>query len=379
MSTIKGYWYPKHSSAQEDAELRIIAGLHGHEYQLVRAAESGVMVGALGDLNFSERIGNIPRKIILSDGSVFETRENDLVDSVIATGNHRAKRVGILFRLENHWGWIITALLVTLVATFGFIKWGLPWSAHKIAYAIPVSATQSIGTGVLDLLDKIIFEDSELAAEKQDSFRAQFDMLARNLSGDAGFEFTLHFRKMGGLPNAMALPSGDIVITDNLIEIAKNQHEIDAVLLHEIGHVVHRHGLQQVVQSSFVTVLIAMVTGDLSGSSDLLVAFPTFLLQSRYMRHHENDADTYAFEQMLAQDIDPKYFALIMRRMTNAVDSNKNEEKQLEGLRSPEESGRKQKISSAADVSSYFSTHPITGERIDRALGYSVKYAQQIQ
>jgi Zn-dependent protease with chaperone function len=45
------------------------------------------------------------------------------------------------------------------------------------------------------------------------------------------------------------------VVTDGLVELARNNDEIAAVLAHEVGHVKLRHGLRHVLQNS-VTVLI---------------------------------------------------------------------------------------------------------------------------
>jgi len=366
VNSIHGYWYPKDSSARERATLLLRVNGDG-ECQLT-LGDSGhlddpdhspmLLVGYLDTLSVSDRVGNIPRQVIFTDGSMFETKENDALDLILSTSNHPASRAGWLHRLESRWKWIATALVLTLVLVFSFFKWGLPWGANKLAYAMPVAATQKIGEGVLELMDAVIFDASALSVQKQATLRKHFETLAAQLKGATGYHFALHFRQMKGLPNAMALPSGDIVITDTLITMAENQQEIDAVLLHEIGHVVHRHGLQQVIQSTFVTVLLASVTGDISGSSDVLLAFPAFLLQSQYARHHETDADTYAFKQMMALDIDPKYFASMMQRM--AAD----EEKELD-------------IETKEEASSYFSSHPVTSERIKHALEYSKQFKQK--
>ena len=54
------------------------------------------------------------------------------------------------------------------------------------------------------------------------------------------------------IPNALAFPSGDIVLTDKFVQLSKNQDEIDSVLLHEMGHVVHRHGLEMLIEKELL-------------------------------------------------------------------------------------------------------------------------------
>lgn len=367
MSKLTGYWYPKDSALREPAELLLRDKTEG-ECQLLFENIPVSAVGYLDALQVSDRVGNIPRTITLSDGSVFETNDNDGLDSILKATDHQAAGVGLLHIMETRWKWITTALVLTIILAFSFFKWGLPWGANKLAYSMPIAATQKLGDGVLELMDSIIFEPSALPKTRQEELSGHFQQLTAKLTEAKGFKFTFHFRQMMDLPNAMALPSGDIIVTDKLIEVAKNQQEIDAVVLHEIGHVVHRHGLQQVIQSTFVTVLLASVTGDISGSSDVLIAFPTFLLQSQYARHHEMDADDYAFKQMVVLKIDPKYFASIMQRMMD-------EERDEQSTEQPEVNVKGEEVpETKKGVSSYFASHPVTSERIKHALEYSAHF-----
>ena len=48
---------------------------------------------------------------------------------------------------------------------------------------------------------------------------------------------------------------GAVVITDELIALAKNDDEIMSVLFHEIGHVEHRHSLRMVISHSGLAIL----------------------------------------------------------------------------------------------------------------------------
>jgi len=368
VSRLQGYWYPKNSSARESAELGLLNGVCSLYLDGKEASE----VGALDRLIFSDRVGNISRKITLPDGSLFETTDNDAIDEVLATTSHQNAKIGILHKLETHWGWIATSLVLTVVLSFAFLKWGLPWGAKQLAYAMPVEVTEKIGIGTLGILDDIIFDETGLSEKKQKEQRDHFQEIAAQLD-TSDFTLKLHFRDMHDLPNAMALPSGDIIITDKLVEMADNQQEIDAVLLHEIGHVLHKHGLQQVVQSTFITVLVASITGGASGSNDLLVGMPTFLLQSQYSRDHETDADDFAFEQMLQIGIDPKYFATIMERMMEEVGETVETVKE-KGGKDKKDSGVSNSVDDASD---YFSSHPVTSDRIKRALEFSKKFNAQ--
>jgi len=173
-------------------------------------------------------------------------------------------------------------------------------------------------------MDKFFFEDSSLSETVQSEWRARFDDIASKVPNE-GFTLTLHFRDMLGLPNAMALPSGDIIVTDAFIDLVEDPFEFDAVMLHEIGHVVERHGLTQVIQGSALTVIVGTALGDASGLGELAIGLPVAMMQSSYSRDAESSADEYSFAQGRELGIDPKHFAAIILRLCPATLAGKRE------------------------------------------------------
>ena len=350
---IKGWLYPVDSSARSAAGL----SADGDRYTITIEGYAP-LTGSTRDLVVSQRVGNIPRKITLPDSSLFETVDNDAVDSLLAATGHDAHRAGILHILESRWQWIALALLATLLTGFAAVRWGMPWASKELAFAMPAKATEIISEQTLDLLDQAIFEESSLPEEEQQRIRQHFETALLPLqNGD--FNYQLHFRQMSDIPNAFALPAGDIVITDRLIELADSQAEIDSVLLHEIGHVVHRHGLQQVLHSSFLTIAIIMISGDVTATGNIAVALPVFLLESHYSRDNESEADHYAFERMMEAGIDPAHFGTIMEKISSTPGDDAKDK----------EPGSDEK--DEEDLLKYLSTHPTTPERILQAKRYS--------
>jgi Zn-dependent protease with chaperone function len=357
---IQGWLYPADSSARFEAVL----SADGSQFTVTLDTRA-TLAGALQELVVSARVGNIPRKITLPDRSVFETTDNDGVDALLATSGHKAHRVGVLHHLESRWHWIAIALLLTLLAGFAALRWGMPWASKEIAYAMPARATEVISDQTLAILDRSILATSELPMAEQQRIRRHFKETLLPLQDEA-FSYRLHFRKMSNIPNAFALPSGDIVITDSLVELAASQEEIDSVLLHEIGHVVYRHGLQQVLHSSFMTIAIIMISGDVTATSNIAVALPVFLLESHYSRENETEADHYAFERMIEASIDPVNFGRIMK----TIGSNPNAVKTTA-------SGKQDAEQDAATLLKYLSTHPSTPDRVRQAEQYSRQFRQR--
>lgn len=319
--------------------------------------------GQLSELDISDRTGNITRRINFPDESLFETQDNDGIDEVLAGSSHRAAKVGVLHRLESSWPWVFAALIVTAGATFSFFKWGLPAGSGAIARSLPVSVHENVAEGSMKLLDQFFFDATELPEEQQLEIQARFEKLISHIDQEE-FNFRLYFRQMSGLPNALALPSGEIVVTDALAKLVDPPEELDAVLMHEIGHVLERHGMQHVIQASTMAVIASLAIGDVSGSGELIAGLPAFLLQSNYSRKSEASADAFAFRELAKQGIDPAHFATIILKLQNSAST----------FDPDRDSESKQETDTEVNNADYLSSHPGSKLRAQRARQYSKEH-----
>ena len=357
---IKGRWHPKDSAKSFDAYLEYLEG----NYKIVIEDEMQYQ-GEFSDLEISPRLGNVDRKIILHDGSVFLTRDNDQIDVIV-------KKIPtyhtLLHMLESRMRWVVVAIVVVLFSTYAFFKWGIPWSSQKIAHALPYKTNELIAGNTLEFLDKYLFDESNLTVEKQEQIRKHFKEKIVPVSHDKKIVYKFHFRSWDDIPNALALPSGDIVLTDKFIELSANQDEIDAIVLHEMGHVVHRHSLEMVIESAFISMAVMLIVGDVNVLADVGVGLGSLLVSSSYSRGHESEADLYAFEKMLRLGIDPISFSNVMNRMTTYMEHKK-------------EAASKETENKADDQKwiDYLSTHPTTERRMEIAGKYSECYKKGLK
>ena len=156
--------------------------------------------------------------------------------------------------------------------------------------------------------------------------------------------YRLEFRH-AGTPNALALPGGIIVVTDEMVHTTANDAEFLAVVAHEMGHVHGHHAMRLVLQGSGLAVLMTALAGDAVGTTILAAALPAVLLRTRYSRQFESEADDYAFAMLKRHGQSPQAFADLMRRLS--LDA-----------REPAD---------AHSLRQYLSTHPATEDRIRRA------------
>lgn len=267
------------------------------------------------ELEFSERLGRIPRRITFPDGSVCETQDHATLDLALCVARSRGGVAGNwLHALESRWHWAVVALVLSVGLVYAGIVHGVPWLSARIAPTIPYEVRLELGEKALAAFDRSSTASSELPAVRRQALQARF----RDLAAWAGMPDTarLEFRGAGELgPNAFAFPGGIVVVTDALVELAESDDEIVAVLAHEIGHVHHHHGMRQVLQNTGISVVVIAVTGDVSW---LATTIPTTLLAARYSREFERQADAYARAYMEQAGIPGSAFVNLLRRISES-------------------------------------------------------------
>lgn len=251
---IKSRLFDKQSSSYKEAQLEF------HDTMLSIHIKDKVLSYALDQVNFSPRLGNMPRSIYLKDGKVCETQDNESIDAELKK-RKLLKHAGLIHHLESKSIYILPALLITISVVFIFLKYVLPYSAEKIAYAIPQSIASQIGTGTLKTLDKLVLKPSTLKTGQKEEIETAFTTMAKHMPDLP--PLNLQFRSAKDIgPNAFALPDGTIVMTDQLVMLSSNKQELLSVLAHEIGHIKNRHAIRMVLQDSAMLLVLTTLTGD---------------------------------------------------------------------------------------------------------------------
>ncbi len=170
--------------------------------------------------------------------------------------------------------------------------------AARGAQAPPPSAEQQLGQGGLDMLDRRGFASSELPDERRRRIAESFADLKAPHEGAPSYR--LLFRKSRIGPNAFALPSGDIVLTDELVTLMPDDGAVMGVLAHELGHLHRRHMTRRLIQGSAVAAVSALLFGDASAA---ISGLPALALDMHYSRDAEMEADDYAADMLVHNGI----------------------------------------------------------------------------
>lgn len=164
--------------------------------------------------------------------------------------------------------------------------------------------------------------------------------------------------------NALAAPGGTIIVNSGLILRVANQHELAAVLAHEIIHVKQQHLLQRLdyanaqkipmIANGLAAIALGLINPALG--STMLIAGSAGIAQSgiNYTRHHEAEADELGIELLYHAGYNPESMIAIFQRL--------QEQSRLYGT----------------DIPSLLRSHPLNRSRIAEAENRVQRLAQKI-
>jgi len=354
MTSFPGCYHDGRSSARADVTVSC-------ESDRIRVMGAGIdRVYFTRETRVSSGIGAIRRTLRFADGSQCEVSGDVPLDSLLA-----GRFTGRLQRLLQNWERSLPLALLALLLTVGIItllvRYGIPAAAKRVAFSLPAETEMALGNEALSVLDRMVFAPSRLTGERQRQVRGLFRDMSRDLPGSQSMR--LEFRssdKVGA--NAFALPSGIIVVTDGLVELAQHDEELTGVLAHETGHLLKRHALRKVLQNSGTALVIALVTGDITSVSALSAGLPTALVEAKYSRDFEIEADDAAVAYMRRRGIPVHFYADMLKRLEEDHEKKRGEGDKGEKSAKTEKAEKGDKSS----MTDFFSSHPVTRERIER-------------
>ena len=314
--------------------------------QIVFVDGSGVRRSTpLATVDISDAWQPPPRIIRFSDGAYCEVADMHALAEMLGEAPAPQSPRG------NQWEGVpraLTAVLVVfLLVLIALYHFGVPMMARVVANQVPIAATEGISGAVVKSLDGGALAPSTLSPGRQQEIVRLFQ---RTVAPSSSIPFTLLFRSSASRgANAMALPSGTIIVTDELVALAGDDRELVGVLAHEAGHVVHRHSVRLVLQNSAVALFMVWAVGDFSS---IIALAPATLLQAKYSRDFEREADAFAADLLLARGIRPATLADLLVRLEASHRDTASPSKEAEEPGAP-------------SLLDYTSSHPATSERLE--------------
>jgi Zn-dependent protease with chaperone function len=323
---------------------------------------------ALDAIHVQPRLRGAPRRVEFPDGSAAITDDHVSVDAAFGVGSAHT----LAHRLESNLSFVFAAMIGVVVAVALGYVYGVPWVAREVAERLPLNIESQLAEVGMKSLDQAIFEPTALDADTRQKIAKAFVEL--RAATDLPATVRLEFRDGGWIgANALALPGGVVVVTDQLVDGMPGLDETMAVLAHELGHVRHRHSLRHLLQDSITALAASAIYGDVASLTSIAVTAPTVLAHNGYSRDFEREADTFAFDLLKKTGRSPKSFASALTAMEKARDrpSDPNKLRRKLGLPDktpqPERAPKPERPPKEKGGFGYLSTHPATEERIRAA------------
>ena len=176
--------------------------------------------------------------------------------------------------------------------------------------------------------------ERQLALIHHQNANAYIDALGQQLAAKAPNEnkFPFFFKIVDDRSiNAFALPGGPVYVHRGAIEAADNEAQLAGVIGHEIGHVVLRHGTNQVTKAQLTQAPLAILGGVLGnrGIAQILNQIGGFAANSillRYSRDAESEADLMGTQILYDLGYDPKAMAQFFDKLAKEHKGSQTEQ-----------------------------------------------------
>jgi predicted Zn-dependent protease len=157
-------------------------------------------------------------------------------------------------------------------------------------------------------------------------------VVQRSSAAKSPYPFEFHLLRDEKTVNAFALPGGQIFITAALLGRMNSEAQLAAVLGHEAGHVVGRHGAEHLAKQQLGSALINAVGISASGGMDggqsaaAIAQAASQLVNLRYGRKDESESDELGLKFMTDAGYDPRGILEVMQILAKAGGGGKQPE-----------------------------------------------------
>ncbi len=244
-------------------------------------------------------------------GSVLTIHNPDATATLSANNKVRFGVWGELTRNRRMMGVVIGSIAGLLL----FFYAGVPLLVDACVALVPDTVDAKLGKSALSSLD--------VSLNSSDSLRHVLAKCARIIGEFRPTaqpdSFIIHVVEDTSVVNAFALPGGTIIIYRGLLQSLEDESELFALLGHEAGHIVARHGMKNVTRQVLFGVVLSLFLRQTSGLADFYISNSSMLLNLSYDRHQEREADEFGLQAMHAASFDPEGMINLFKKLKAAA------------------------------------------------------------
>lgn len=253
-----------------------------------------------------------PRAVTDQLGKVASTR-----------ARRKAGRLSVFVALAG----ILAAIIMLLWLSFG-------WAVDSIVEEVPPQWEVEIGRSAA----REILEQHAICSDQAMNKSVQ-ELGSRLVMGLGMTPYRWRIRIIDDEEiNAFALPGGYVFINRGLLKRSYDGYQVAGVLAHEFQHVLHRHGIKNMVRQIGLMTIVYAVLGDAGAIESFLVGNAANLASMSFNRDQETEADVHAMELIYKAGLEPTGLMKFMEMLSKE-----------EGL--------------AGSIPTFLSTHPASDDR----------------
>ena len=225
--------------------------------------------------------------------------------------------------------WVAAAVLALIaVATYFFNTQVNPVTGEKQHVAMSVDQEKALGLEAAPQMARKMGGVLEPAEDPRARLVADVGrrIVERSDAAKSPYIGNFHYYLLNDNEtiNAFALPGGQIFITAALFDKLGDEAQLAGVLGHETGHVICRHSAQQMAKGQLGQMLAVAVgigaSDDRGGGrgAQMAALMANQMLQLRYGREDESQADAFGLRYMAQAGYDPSAMLGVMQVLKEA-------------------------------------------------------------
>ena len=253
------------------------------------------------------------KSIFFENGILFVAKEklNEIDLKLIIPKNELLLKNFDKFRLKNVF--IISLTIIVLVIGYRYLFISF---SSTLVYFFPHNWEQKIGESTYKTLSKTLLEKSELPEKRITEIKDKSQKIFKHSGLYKNPEIKFNKSNILG-PNALALPGGPIIITDDLVKLLKDDDLILSVIAHEIAHIKERHSLQQIIEIAGLSSIAWMIFGLDESILEEIVFVGINIWGLKKSRDLEKDADIIALKLLEKSGMSKTSFLQAVEKLTN--------------------------------------------------------------
>lgn len=190
---------------------------------------------------------------------------------------------------------LLRVLFVIFILLFAVYLWLVPYLAVRLAERVPVSYEENLGNGMYNSM-KDGFEIDEKKTVYINEFFRELNIAS---------PYAIHITVVKeNIPNAFAMPGGNIVVYNKILDGMDNYTELAALLSHEFTHVQNKHTTKSLFREMGNSMFLSIIFGNTGAASNVIIRNADNLKSLSYGRNLEKEADIEGLKILSERKID---------------------------------------------------------------------------